>query len=438
MWSEPFSQENLRRIFDFENRKGIFLEKNFFHEVYKETQKIKECNIKLKTGGLTQQEEEDILNRRAEHSNKKEELLTNELENISKQLTKKDFKITLRTKLVEGTTTYPVLYNAVNYFAIRQLQYNFQRFYKVKQSSSFTIVSQLIRILADDFPKYIIRTDIKDFYESIPNEVLFKKVQRDNLLDLSSKQILRQILSEYERLSGSKIGIPRGVGVSAYLAELYMRDFDEQVKLIPNLLYYGRYVDDIMAIFVPQSTADPRDYLEKIDRIIIGKRLTRNPLKTIVIDLIDNKQKFDIEYLGYSIKFGAGSVDIELSRKKIEKYKARVDLIFEAYKNLAKVNEKQARKILVKRLRFLTGNTRLINNKRNILVGIYFSNSLVNNSRDFFGLDKYLEHKIETEISKQQLRDRIKRYKFSHGFSKRRFSSFKTHELSQIINLWQK
>ena len=47
-------------------------------------------------------------------------------------------------------------------------------------------------------------------------------------------------------------GVPRGIGISAYLSELFMRNVDNQIQELDDLIYYARYVDDIIAIFVPQ------------------------------------------------------------------------------------------------------------------------------------------------------------------------------------------
>lgn len=76
--------------------------------------------------------------------------------------------------------------------------------------------------------------------------------------------------------------------MSAYLAELYMRDIDKQIKSLPTVSYYARYVDDIIIVFTPISTKDSRDYLVEIDKIIETKySLARNKVKTKTFDLVD-------------------------------------------------------------------------------------------------------------------------------------------------------
>jgi len=132
-----------------------------------------------------------------------------------------------------------------------------------------------------------------------------------------------------------------------------------------------------------------------------------------------------------------GKVEVRLTDKKIDKYRMRIDLTLSAYLNFSRVNEKKARKLLVKRMRFLTGNTRLLNNKKNVLVGIYYSNSLLTNISDLENVDKYLEDQIRKLIRPPALRRRLEKFKFCDGFQRKRYSPFATAELSAIINVWK-
>jgi AMMECR1 domain-containing protein len=87
-------------------------------------------------------------------------------------------------------------------------------------------------------------------------------------------------------------------------------------------------------------------------------------------------------------------------------------------------------------MRFLTGNTRLKNNKNNVLVGIYHSNSQLTETDDLISLDDYLRNKIGA-LPITQLRERLKKYSFESGFEERRFSPFKTYELQKIMKAWK-
>ena len=129
--------------------------------------------------------------------------------------------------------------------------------------------------------KVIIRTDIKEFYESIQHEPLLQRIHKDNLLTPFSRNILSGVLKSYKVKSGSNKGIPRGIGISAYLAELYMRDIDNDIQDLRGVTYYARYVDDIIIIFTPSPTEGSRDYLREVKDIVERKHKIRlNSAKT--------------------------------------------------------------------------------------------------------------------------------------------------------------
>lgn len=388
MLDQSFSAENFRRILDYENRKGVYLEGEYFLDIGKLTEEIKKCNTEIrdKKNKVSAEEFEtfrkETNEKKEKLQEKKEEQLNIELQKISDIVVNNKFKIKLtKDDDITDKPVYKIEDKPEYFFALKQIQYNFRKLYKVKQANRFAIVSQIKGLLDDNFPKYVIRTDIQEFYESIPHDILLQKLNEENLLTFYSKKILFQILKEYKKLSGSDKGLPRGVGVSAYLAELYMRDIDKQIKSLPTVSYYARYVDDIIIVFTPISTKDSRDYLVKIDKIIETKySLTRNNVKTKSFDLVDTPTSCSLEYLGYQIEFGKLSIKLKLTANKIARYKHRIDLVINSYLSNAKINEKKARKLLVKRLKFLTGNTRLLNNKKNILVGVFYSNNLLSDS----------------------------------------------------------
>jgi hypothetical protein len=447
MLDQSFSVDNFRRILDYENRKGIFLEGKYFEDVLKITENIKRYNTVIKESKkiLNESQFEEyrkVVNEKIDKlKQEKEDKLNHELQNVSENILNSAFKINLKkNNSISNKFIYTIEDSPENFFALKQIQYNFRKLYKVKQSNRYAIISHLKGLLDDSFPKYVIRTDIEDFYESLPHKSILEKFNEENLLTFYSKKIIYQILNEYKKISGSTTGVPRGIGISAYLSELYMRDLDNHIKSLPNVSYYARYVDDIIIIITPTSFDKNNDYLESIDKIIEGKFfLKRNQSKTQEFDLRNGATSSQLDYLGYRICFGNGTpIDIKLSKTKIEKYKNRINLIFSCYLYRLKYNEKKERKILIKRLRFITGNTRLLNNKKNILTGVYYSNSLLSSSSDFCGLDKYLTYIIKTSILSSHLKSRLSNYKFEEGFNNKKFSSFTTKELSEIVSVWSK
>jgi hypothetical protein len=445
MLNQSFSADNFRKIIDYENRKGVYLEGRFFPDVAKITEDIRKLNSEIREkkkqlGSAEFDEYKKIVNEKKEKlEGEKEEKLSVELQKVRDRIVNRDFKFELRkNESIGDKPVYTVEDKPEYYFASKQLQHNFRRLYKVKQASRYAIVSQIKALLDDNFPKYIIRTDIEDFYESIPHENLLRKLYGDNLLTFLSKRIIRIILADYRLKSASKKGVPRGVGLSAYLAELYMREIDSTIKALPDLIYYARYVDDIIMVFIPSSdgqkctTDDIKEIIEKPPYC-----LSLNSAKTEEIDLTEKNSVGEVQYLGYKMIVRDGEVEVRLTDKKINKYKKRIDLTIASYLNFSKKNEKKARKLLIKRMRFLTGNTRLFNNKKNVLIGIYYSNSLLTNISDLADIDRYLEAQISNMVISPVLKHRLEKFRFSEGFNSKRYSPFTTGELSEIIDAWK-
>ncbi|MGN7721206.1 antiviral reverse transcriptase Drt3a [Chitinophaga sp. 22620] len=451
MLDQSFSAENFRSILDYENRKGKDIGSLFFPAVATIIQSIKQINGQIRDAKKRLPEAQYYEEKKNLSHNKdvliaqKDELLSIELQKISDIILSKKFKIEiLKNDSIGSKPVYTIANNPEIFFALKQTQYNFRKLYKVKQANRYLIISQLKTLLNDGFPKLILRTDIKDFYERIPHARLLEKLNEENLLSFYSKRVIAKILSDYKVKSGNNVGLPRGIGISAYLVELYMRDFDNEIKELPNIIYYSRYVDDIVIVFAPSITREKKDFKLIIEEIAAKYSLDLNPNKTQLIDNRDKhkQQEHTLEYLGYQMTFGFDkgkgiSLRIKLTSKKKFKYLKRIADSFQNYANLRKVNEKKARKIIVKRLRFLTGNTRLINNKRNVIIGIYFSNSFLTDLDDLKTLDWYLRLRTESDDLPEKLKIRISNFSFEKGFISRTFSRFTTMELSAIMKIWK-
>lgn len=454
MLNQSFSPENFRKILNIENRKGIYLEGEFYKDIADVNVEIKETNndIKiLRSKGLPKEEfikKKDELNTKKEQlKEKREELLFEKLNVISAYVTAPDFKLQIEVDTAISTkAVYKTPRVLENILTLKQLQYNFRKLYKVKQSNRYAIISQLKRLLDDGFPKIILKTDIKEFYESIPHDKLLKKINDDDLLTNLSRKFIQQILNVYKTKAQTSIGVPRGIGISPYLVELYMRDLDTRIRRLPNVMYYARYVDDIIVIFTPNIDCINRDYVQEVKEILFEEKLTMNEEneKTKVIDLRDKnkKQKYSIEYLGYKFISGYESnkhipLTITISRRKKKRYASRLLKAFELYKSQSKGNEKRARKLLLKRIRFLMSNTRLVNNKRNVITGIYYTNSLINTLTELRTLDRFSCFLIKKFKLPAPLEKRIKlKNSFEDGFNQACISRFNATELNTMMKNW--
>lgn len=138
---------------------------------------------------------------------------------------------------------------------------------------------------------------------------------------------------------------------------------------------------------------------------------------------------------------------INLTRSKTEKYKDLIIKAFDCYNTESKYNERRARKLLFDRLRFLCGNTKLLNSKEGIKVGVYYSNSLLEESNlsslkalncflmrmVYTNLKPHCEYSFDVNKLKKQI---VRRFDFCNGFKQKRFHNYTTKELIEIKKIW--
>lgn len=451
---QSFNVENFIKIYYDGNRKGDYLDGRFpeFSELKDLGQEIKQINQNFRDKVYTTQEQKESANQ------KKEELFKskfNKLEIIllavENKIDKKDYQISMDTKTIKGKTAYTFdRSNIETFFLFKQIQKNIQHSFKVKQADRNEIVSQVVNMLDNGFPKYIIRTDIESFYESIPHDELKKVINRNHILSPLSKKVINEILREYQRMTGQDKGIPRGIGISAYLAELYMRDFDHDIKNLQNVTYYARYVDDIIIIFTPDNKYDSTNYLSLIDEKITRCGLVRNTdiSKNKQIDMRQNSINFNFDFLGYKIDFSPNQLKVDISDNKERRYRSKINLAIDNYNTSSKYDERNARKLLIKRLKYLTGNTRLLGVKKDILIGVYFSNQQVSsvdlklkrldNYLKCVAIDRNLQPYSRLNLNGAiKLKTKLKTFSFADGFKDKKFYKFSKRELEEILYVWE-
>lgn len=446
MSEQMFTVENFRDIFDIENRKGMDLAGKFFPNLESYTHKIKRKVLEIrefrsKKEKINSQEfSTKIVKLKSELDEliaEKSSAIDKELADISSNVQKPGFELALTKKSdKKGNEVFCIDGTPETYFLIKQLQRNIHKVYAVKQSNRHNLVSQLRDTITSKFPFEIVRTDISSFYENIDQELLLVELERDRLLSFSSKKHIRQVLTSYNNITGVNRGIPRGIGVSAYLAELYLRPVDDEIMKLHGLVLYCRYVDDIVAVFArPPSETIKGAYKDHILKILSGRSLSHNPEKTMEFDLSEPGAK-KFEYLGYRFIINHNKCNIWPSAAKIRKYKARMDAVFKDYEVQSSLSSRRAYRVLVSRIKFLTGNTRLSNSKSSAVTGIYFNNSIVTETSSFEMLDRRLRSHVK-KIKRKNLRKRLMQYKFTEGFSQRRFHKFSARELGSIVKVWK-
>jgi hypothetical protein len=357
------------------------------------------------------------------------------LDLISKTVGKKDFRVSVHQlpTPVGGKSVYGIGKNLAEILAVRLIQRVLKILYEVNMPSRDILVNQIKSLALDSMPKYIIRADVEHFYESVRHDDLLETIHQSPQLSIVVKRILTRLIKDYVDVSGDKKGLPRGIGISAYLSEIYLADIDKKIRRLKDVFYYARYVDDIVLMYAPERNELAKQYLQRLREIFDSRGLALNS-KTAELNLLETlKGKF--EYLGYEFDISPSTRGIRLSSRKIKKYRDRIEKSFSDYsKKSLFIADKAADELFVRCL-FLTGNMRLFSRKSNAFIGIYFSNKYITDTAQLYGLDMFYKHKISglTDLS---LKRKLLKISFESGFQEKSFRSFDFKRLSEISQGW--
>jgi len=341
-----------------------------------------------------------------------------------------------------------------NKLILRKLNDNIKRIYKVEQANRRIIISQVKTLLSETCPFWVIKTDIKNFYESIDRQEIITKFHYDSMLTYQSMFILKKLFDNPVLLGLS--GLPRGLNISATMSELYMRKFDNWIRSYENVYFYARFVDD-MIIFL-NSLRDSLNLINNLNPQLnsLAKGLSINDEKTELFDgrtleNLDKKtgykipQKKKLDYLGYSFRIENGKTNnrkliVSIAEKKIKKIKSR---IIKAFLDFSKNKNFD---LLEKRIQFLTGNYIIRKSKvgNSLRAGIYYNYLQVTSHSAFIELNIFLRKTIFSKNTNFGARiglneiqkERLRKYCFLAGFEKKIYIDFSFSDLQQIKKCW--
>ena len=464
MLDQSFSSHNLELIYSLESRKGnidITTMPETYLALIKQAEEVKREVCSLKTKKDRTQDEDDLLLAKKELltviAEEKKINLQNYLEGIEEQINSHDFKFTLKKFVAKnGKEVFKLDTDShVQLFAIKQLQYNIRHTFKVKQANRHNILANIKTFLNCRIPLYVIRTDISSFYESIPHQLLLPKVFNNTLLSYKSKAFIKGILREYESLKDTTLvahgcGVPRGIGISSYLSELYMRDLDAKIVNKREVMFYARYVDDIFLILtaIPSGKELSNFYKDLTDDFASYGLLLKQPNdasgKCSLLDFTKDHTLETMTYLGYSLNMkrqrGCTSTTFSLSDKKKDRYKKKIDNAIDHFNTLSKCDVKQAYHDLLDALNLFTGNIKLFKSKSGVKVGLYYSNDLLDNMEDLDLLTDYLhKHSVNPYIGLKDraniianLSKRIQKINFTDRWKTRKMFSFSLQRVQEL------
>ncbi|WP_024427933.1 reverse transcriptase domain-containing protein [Bacillus safensis] len=195
------------------------------------------------------------------------------------------------------------------------------------------IMTELMNLMPniDKYKSYtIFRFDIKNFFYRIDPKKSLGYIKKT--LNLRSNEYV--FLNIYTESQNNLIP---GLGLHNSLVEICGYHFDLTIKKIfrENLLYYSRYVDDCILVFDEIITEEViKGEILKLLKHCFGDEIELNLDKTKTKYVNSNCERFEIDYLGYTFQKGQSEkLKFGISKKKLEKYKGKIDSIVLEYYN---------------------------------------------------------------------------------------------------------
>lgn len=465
MLDQSFSAHNFEIIYSLESRKGNIDVKTMpdgYRKVIAQGEIIKKEISFLKVKKERTIEETKLLDTKIselkELAESKKIILQDYLEQLEKQVNSHGFKFSLNKFLTDNDKEVFTLNVAshAHLFAIKQLQYNISHTFKVKQANRHSILANVKTFLNSEIPVYVIRTDISGFYESIPQDRLMSIIFGNTLLSQKSKAFIQGIINEYEKIKDTTLvpvshGVPRGIGISSYLSELYMREIDANIVGREEVLFYARYVDDIFIILstlpagisLKQYYADLTAFFQSFGLFL--KQQDDVSGKCKILDFTaENNSLQTANYLGYCLYMNRQAKKLTtsfgLSKAKKEKYHTKIDNAIAHFNSFSKYNVKQAYRDLLDSLNMISGNFKLFKSKNNVKVGIYYNNDLLDCMGDLDDLTQYLyDSSIEPYTGlkdcanvKSKITKRIEKIDFKQRWKEHKMYAFSLQRIREM------
>lgn len=414
MLDQSFSAKNFEIIYNLESRKGNIDIQNMPDDYIQAVKGVKEIKALLSQNQRDKKASPEIVQQYKEQLKeaiaRKQLILEEYMTRVAEEVNGRSFRFHLKSKVIDKHEVFMLDHPThAHQFAIKQLQLNIQKTFKVKQAARHNILVNIKTFITGKMPLYIIRTDISSFYESIPHDKLLPMVTDNTLLSNKSKAFIKGIIRTYEDIKNTMLaqsghGVPRGVGISACLSEVYMRDIDHKIMRQPEVIFYARYVDDIFIILSAlPSTLTIESYFNELSNIFdsYGLKLKQKNDGSGKCQLIslnkDNVSPVSFDYLGYNLSISRNgninSVKFSMTEKKKDKILSRVDNAISHFEKVSQYDVHQAYHDLRDSVRYIFGNLSLFKSKRGVKIGLFFSNDLLDNLEQLEEITKELNSK---------------------------------------------
>lgn len=196
--------------------------------------------------------------------------------------------------------------------------------------SCHTALCHVVLILQETGYQYVVRIDIKKFYDNIPLTILIKKIEEASF----PPELVRFLLSALGAATHSwnpEKGLPTGWPINPPLANLFLRDSDWQIVRLAGV--FVRYADDY---FIPVPSAEVGEQiLRQVTAILGDLGLIPGDDKSKTNFLVGNSDSI-LPFLGHLVgkrppSFKGNLVCVTPHLKAIDKIKNNMDAAFAAY-----------------------------------------------------------------------------------------------------------
>lgn len=176
---------------------------------------------------------------------------------------------------------------------------------------------------------YIIKMDVKKYFQSINREVL-RNILARKIKDKKLMWLIDEIISSSE----GEIGIPIGNYTSQIFANIYLNEVDQYIKHELKVKYYYRYMDD--SIVLVKTKEEAKEVLTKIIEYLRNNLKLELNSKTQIF-----KSKQGVNFCGYKIN----EYRMKLRERGKKKLKKKIKNLKKQIKE-GQMTSKEARKYL--------------------------------------------------------------------------------------------
>src|SRR6185312_15971301 len=267
---------------------------------------------------------------------------------------------------------------------LRALANHVRQALKIPLPNREEIIRGVVQTIEDATPMAIYRRDLTSFYETIPLRRMREALLDSAVLSPTASRVLERYFAVH--CSGKTSGLPRGLSLSAVLAEWTLQEFDQAIRSNPAIHRHFRFSDDMLIV-----SHDVSLNLNAVISSALPDALQLNPKKQFNLAVGTGHKQMYFDYLVYGFYLcedvnaqscAPREISVCISTRKISKIKSRVIM---SLKDFRKTHDSA---LLVDRLIYLTSNYGVPRTKmttrgrrRRVNSGIYFNYSLCKNGK---------------------------------------------------------